>query len=60
MSTSIFLQGMSGDPLSLPPEYQDLVTQMNVESHHEDSGSEGTLYCYFQIIFMFNAQMKVT
>ena len=50
MSTSIFLQGMSGDPLSLPPEYQDLVTQMNVESHHEaglaeDSGSEGTMYC---------------
>merc|ERR1712154_7568 len=31
MSTSIFIQGMSGDPLSLPPEYHDLLNQMNSE-----------------------------
>merc|ERR1711936_410323 len=59
MSTSIFLQGMSGDPLSLPPEYQDLVRHMNVESHleaglAEDSGSEDESYLSSLVTFLFS------
>merc|ERR1711874_122456 len=34
MSRSTFIQGMAGDPLSLPVEYQDLV--MKINSDHEE------------------------
>ena len=57
MSRSTFLQGMVGDPLSLPVEYQDLVIKMN--SHHEvevgniteDMGNEGDSGRYPMYVF---------
>ena len=35
MSRSTFIQGMAGDPLSLPPEYQDLVMKINSDHDQE-------------------------
>ena len=32
---STFIQGMAGDPLSLPPEYQDLVIKINSDPDQE-------------------------
>ena len=36
MSRAAFIQGMAGDPLSLPAEYQDLVVKINSYQDQED------------------------
>ena len=56
MSRSTFIQGMAGDPLSLPPEYQDLVMKINSDHDQEvgkiteetqNKGDETYLLRYF-------------
>ena len=64
MSRSTFLQGMAGDPLSLPVEYQDLVIKMN--SHQEvevgditeDRGNEGDTGRYSMFSILSDVQME--
>ena len=66
MSRSTFIQGMAGDPLSLPVEYQDLV--MKINSDHEEEvvkitedtetkGDSGT-NPIFDIFHMCEVQVK--
>ena len=42
MSTSVFIQGMAGDPLSLPPEYHDLLKQINSDPSLGDDLADDT------------------
>ena len=64
MSRSTFLQGMAGDPLSLPVEYQDLVIKMNshqeveVANITEDRGNEGNNGRYPMFSILSDVQME--